>query len=111
MKKITKRQQKELARLQQLPDDEIDLSDAPEVKEWLGAVVGKFYRPIKRPITLRVDADVLDWWKRQGRGYQTRINTLLRQAMEGKRRTKDNSHPGGIRSGQRPDCFYSAATD
>jgi uncharacterized protein (DUF4415 family) len=88
MKRITRRQEKELARLKQLPDDDIDLSDAPEVKEWRGAVVGKFYRPIKRPITLRVDADVLDWWKRQGRGYQTRINTLLRKAMEGKRRTK-----------------------
>jgi uncharacterized protein (DUF4415 family) len=38
----------------------------------------------KRPVTIRVDADVLDWLKRQGRGYQTRINKLLREAMEGK---------------------------
>jgi uncharacterized protein (DUF4415 family) len=44
---------------------------------------GKFYRPIKRPVTIRVDADVLAWFKRQGRGYQTRINKLLREAMEG----------------------------
>jgi uncharacterized protein (DUF4415 family) len=51
-----------------------------------GAVVGKFYRPIKRPVTIRVDADVLAWLKRQGRGYQTRIKKLLREAMEGKRR-------------------------
>src|SRR5260221_337813 len=51
-----------------------------------GAVVGKFYRSIKRPMTIRVDVDVLAWLKRQGRGYQTRINKLLREAMEGKRR-------------------------
>ena len=69
-----------------MPDEKIDLTDAPEVREWRGAVVGKFYRPIKRPVTIRVDADVLAWLKRQGRGYQTRINKLLREAMEGKRR-------------------------
>ncbi len=48
--------------------------------------MGKFYRPIKKPVTIRVDADVLAWLKRQGSGYQTRINKLLREAMEGKRR-------------------------
>jgi uncharacterized protein (DUF4415 family) len=62
------------------------LTDAPEVLEWRGAVVGKFYRPTKKPVTIRVDADVLAWLKRQGRGYQTRINKLLREAMGGKRR-------------------------
>jgi len=69
-----------------MPDDKIDLTDAPEVREWRGAVVGKFYRPIKKPVTIRVDADVLAWLKRRGSGYQTRINKLLREAMEGKRR-------------------------
>lgn len=53
----------------------------PEVREWDGAVVGKFYRPIKKPLTLRIDADVLAWLKSQGRGYQTRINQILRSAM------------------------------
>ncbi len=77
---------KELAALARMPDDKIDLTDAPEVREWRGAVVGKFYRPIKKPVTIRVDADVLDWLKRQGNGYQTRINKLLREAMEGRRR-------------------------
>ena len=42
----------------------------------------KFYKPIKRPITLRVDADVLAWFKRDGRRYQTRINAALRKVME-----------------------------
>ena len=77
---------KELAALARMPDDQIDLTDAPEVREWRGAVVGKFYRPIKKPVRIRVDADVLAWLKRQGSGYQTRINKLLREAMEGKRR-------------------------
>ncbi len=86
MKKVSRRVAKELAALARMADDKIDLTDAPEVREWRGAVVGKFYRPIKQPVTIRVDADVLAWLKRQGRGYQTRINKLLREAMEGKRR-------------------------
>jgi uncharacterized protein (DUF4415 family) len=86
MRKVSRKVAKELAALARMPDDKIDLTDAPEVQEWRGAVVGKFYRPIKKPVTIRVDADVLDWLKRQGSGYQTRINKLLREAMEGKRR-------------------------
>jgi uncharacterized protein (DUF4415 family) len=84
MKKISKKQSKELDALARMPDDKIDLSDAPEVRDWRNVVVGKFYRPIKTPVTIRVDADVLDWLKRQGRGYQTRINQLLREAMKAK---------------------------
>ena len=88
MRKVSKKQAKELAALARMPDEKIDLTDAPEVREWRGAVVGKFYRPIKRTVTIRVDADVLAWLKREGRGYQTRINKLLREAMEGKRRRR-----------------------
>ena len=88
MRKVSKKQAKELAALARMPDEKIDLTDAPEVREWRGAVVGKFYRPIKRPVTIRVDADVLAWLKRKGRGYQTRINKLLREAMEAKRRRR-----------------------
>ena len=86
MRKVSRKVAKELAALARMPDDKIDLTDAPEVREWRGAVVGKFYRPIKKPVTIRVDADVLAWLKSQGSGYQTRINKLLREAMEGKRR-------------------------
>ena len=86
MRKVSRKVAKELAALARMPDDKIDLTDAPEVREWRGAVVGKFYRPIKKPVTIRVDADVLAWLKRRGSGYQTRINKLLREAMEGKRR-------------------------
>lgn len=72
---------REIAALAALKDRDIDLSDIPEVTDWTGAVVGKFYRPIKRPVTVRLDADVIAWLKKQGKGYQTRINALLRDAM------------------------------
>jgi uncharacterized protein (DUF4415 family) len=65
-----------------MKDREIDTSEIPVRVDWSEAVVGKFYRPIKKPLTIRVDADVLAWLKGQGRGYQTRINALLRAAME-----------------------------
>lgn len=88
MRRVSKKQAKELAALARMPDDKIDFTDAPEVRDWRGAVVGRFYRPIKKPVTIRVDADVLAWLKREGQGYQTRINKLLREAMEGKSRRR-----------------------
>jgi len=81
MKKVSRKQLKELRALAALPDDKIDLSDIPEVRDWSNAVVGRFYRPIKKSLTIRLDADVLAWLKASGRGYQTRINRLLRVAM------------------------------
>lgn len=59
-------------------------ASAAEGKRWAGSIgdLGEFYKPIKKPITLRLDADVLAWFKKQGRGYQTRINRALRKAME-----------------------------
>ena len=86
MSKDTKQQLKELEALKAMPDEEIDYSDIPATApdQWRGAEVGKFYRPLKRQITLRLDADVLEWFKSQGSGYQTRINEVLRKAMTGK---------------------------
>jgi uncharacterized protein (DUF4415 family) len=82
----------ELEALLRLRDEDIDTSDIPEITDWSKAVVGKFYRPIKSPVTIRLDADVLAWIKRSGPGYQTRINALLRQAMHGRpRRPAANS--------------------
>jgi len=65
------------------PDSEIDTSDIPEMtdEQWKNARRGHFYRPIKRQITARVDADVLAWLKSQGKGYQSRINAILRREM------------------------------
>ena len=78
---ITKRQTEEIEALAMMPDDEIDTSDIPEIKDWSRAEIGKFYRPIKKPVTIRLDADVLAWLKSQGSGYQSRLNAILRQAM------------------------------
>ena len=50
-------------------------------KDWENAIRGKFYRPVKKSVSLRIDADVLNWFKLQGKGYQTRINQTLREAM------------------------------
>lgn len=81
MKRVSKKLAKELAHIAALPDDQIDFSDIPEVLDWSDGVVGKYYRPIKKPLTVRLDADVLAWLKSQGRGYQTRMNRVLRHAM------------------------------
>jgi uncharacterized protein (DUF4415 family) len=64
-------------------DAPIDYSDAPPLDEefWSRAVRNPFYRPTKAQLTVRVDNDVLAWLKGKGRGYQTRINAILRQAM------------------------------
>jgi uncharacterized protein (DUF4415 family) len=66
-----------------LPDDQINTADpdAPEVTDWSGAARGRFYRPIKKQKTLRIDADVLAFLEAQGAGYQTRINRALRASM------------------------------
>jgi uncharacterized protein (DUF4415 family) len=88
MAKAAKKQKRELKALVALRDSQIDFSEVPEVRDWSHAVVGKFYRPIKKSLTIRLDADVLAWLKSQGRGYQTRINKLLRAAMEGKSRRR-----------------------
>lgn len=81
MPKASKSRNRGLAALKRVRDDAIDTSDIPEVADWSNAVIGKFYRPIKKPLTIRLDADVLAWLKSQGRGYQTRINAILRGAM------------------------------
>jgi hypothetical protein len=62
-------------------DEDIDFSDIPLTLDWSKAEVGKFYRPPKRPVTLRLDEDVIEWLKGYGKGYQTRANFLLRHAM------------------------------
>lgn len=84
MKTNTKNLDQQIAALMKLRDQDIDTSDIPEVKDWTRAVVGKFYRPLKEPVTLRIDGDVLGWLKSEGPGYQTRINTLLRAVMAGR---------------------------
>lgn len=81
MKKLSRLQAADIRALRKLSDEDIDTSDIPEVTDWSGAMRGRFYRPIKKSITVRLDADVLAWLKAHGKGYQTRINSLLRAAM------------------------------
>lgn len=81
MRKLTKEQKRDIASIAAMKDEDVDFSDIPLVLDWSGAEVGKFYRPPKKAITIRLDTDVLDWLKGYGRGYQTRVNLLLRHAM------------------------------
>jgi len=80
--KLTEAQLEDLKRLSERPDDEIDYSDIPEITDFSGFEVGKFYRPVKEAVTVRLDADVVHWLKREGKGYQTRLNAILRREME-----------------------------
>ena len=75
---------KELAELKALKGRPIDTSDIPEWTDemWKRAARARFYRPVKKAVSLRLDADVLAWFKRDGRRYQTRINAALRRVME-----------------------------
>ena len=73
--------QKQMRTLGSLSDDAIDTTEAPEILDWSDARRGVFYRPVKQQITLRLDADIIAWFKahaRGGRGYQTDINGALR---------------------------------
>ena len=80
---LTEEQKAELKALAEMPDSEIDFSDIPPLDEkfWKNAVRNPFYRPVKTSTSVRLDADVLAWLKSQGKGYQTRINAILREAM------------------------------
>jgi uncharacterized protein (DUF4415 family) len=80
---LTKARRAKLKVLAARPDSEIDTSDIREMAEeqWKNARRGHFYRPRQRQIAVRVDADVLDWLKAQGKGYRSQINAILRREM------------------------------
>jgi uncharacterized protein (DUF4415 family) len=86
----SKRSRTSLRRLDSLKSRDIDLSDLPEVtpERFARAVVREGLAPLrpKEQITLRLDSDVLRWFRAQGRGYQTKINSLLRAYMEASNR-------------------------
>jgi len=77
------RQRNQLAALAALPDQQIDTSDIPELppEAWKDAVRGRFYRPLKQAVSMRLDADVVAWLKQRGKGYQRRANSILRERM------------------------------
>jgi uncharacterized protein (DUF4415 family) len=77
----------ESKRIAAMPDEDIDFSDIPEADEkfWQNAVRGRFYRPVKEQLTLRLDADIIHWFKSRaegGKGYQTAINAALRKVVD-----------------------------
>ena len=80
---LTEKQKAELAALAARPDTDIDYSEIPPLtaKFWSDAARGGFYKPIKTSTTVRIDADVLAWLRAQGKGYQSRINAILRREM------------------------------
>jgi uncharacterized protein (DUF4415 family) len=91
MKKAGKKRQqavrsnrhRELQALRAMPDDAIDVSEIPELtdEQLRRAVRGRMYRPVKRPVTMRLDVDIVEWLKQQGPGYQTKANSILRSEM------------------------------
>ena len=84
-KPTSTKSQTDFARLDKMKDEDIDLSEAPEItpEMFAKAIVRRGLKPrTKTQLTLRVDSDVLEWYKKQGRGYQTRINQLLRAYMQ-----------------------------
>jgi uncharacterized protein (DUF4415 family) len=85
-KPLTPKLRAELKVLAAMPDSEIDTAEMPPITDWSRAARGPFYRPIKRPLSLRVDADIVDWFQRQGQGYQTRMNRALREYVERRRK-------------------------
>jgi len=85
-KNIYRKSQTDWERVDKMQDDEIDFSDSPEItpEMFAKAVVRKGLKPVirKSQVTLRIDEDVLTWFKNQGTGYQTRINSLLKAYKE-----------------------------
>lgn len=83
--KLTDEQREEIAALKKLPDDSIDTTDPSETTDWSMARRGVFYRPVKQQITLRLDADIVAWFRKHasdGRGYQSEINRALRRHVQ-----------------------------
>ena len=80
---LTAKQKAELEALAARPDSEIDFSDIPPLPDDFGknAVRNPFYKPTKTSTTVRIDSDVLAWLRSQGKGYQSRLNAILRREM------------------------------
>lgn len=74
-----------------MPEAEIDYSDIPPLDKTFLKKATTPWPPVKKQLTIRLDADVLDWLKHQGRGYQTRINRILRAVMELHQQPRDSA--------------------
>lgn len=81
MKPATRDISAELAAIDAMTDDQIDYSDAPPITDFSNFVRGKFYRPEKQAVTIRLDADVVAWFRGSEPKYQTAVNRVLRDYM------------------------------
>lgn len=80
----------ELDKLDAMSDQDIDFSDSPEITDFTGWMTveqaenfrQELYRNRKQAVSIRIDKDILHWLKSEGRGYQTKINQILRKEME-----------------------------
>jgi len=81
--KLAEKRESELKALAGKPDSDIDYCEISPLDEdfWKKAVKGHFYRPVKTQASVRIDSDVMEWLKEPGKGYQTRLNAILREAM------------------------------
>lgn len=93
-KSTSERQGTDFDRLSAMTEDEIDLTETPEIspEQFARAIVRRGLKPVppKAQLTIRVDRDVLDWFRKQGRGYQTRISAVLRAYMEANKKGAAN---------------------
>jgi uncharacterized protein (DUF4415 family) len=86
---VTDKQRRELQLLADRPDSQIDFSDTSERQPLASEIeVGRFYRPIKQLVSIRVDADVLNWFRGRGKKYQTYMNEVLRREMQANARER-----------------------
>jgi len=83
----------DLGKVDRTKDAEIDYSDIPPLDKSFYTKATEAWPPAKLQLTIRLDADVLDWLKANGRGYQTRINRILRAAMESQRPRRSRPAP------------------
>jgi uncharacterized protein (DUF4415 family) len=86
-KPLTPKLQAELDALADMPESQIDTTEMPPISDWSKAERGALFRPFKRALSLRIDADIIDWFQRQGSGYQTRMNAALREYVERHRKS------------------------
>jgi uncharacterized protein (DUF4415 family) len=90
---MSSEREKELAALTAMSEEAIDLEGSPEVREWTAAERGRFFRPRKKQISIRMDMDLLHWFRAQPGPYQTRINEACREYMRRRRQGGQEQPP------------------
>jgi uncharacterized protein (DUF4415 family) len=94
---LSAKAKKQLDAIATMPDEMIDYSDIPPLDEdfWKNAIRNPYYKPVKKQLTVRLDADLIAWLRSAGKGYQTRLNSILRQEMLRERLAMLNTEPVG----------------